>query len=46
MEIKVVFYKSSSKFYDTVCSLCESFDGYKTEHAKNTVILEIDELKD
>lgn len=46
MEVKIVFYKSSSKFYDTVCSLCEAFDGYKTEQAKNTLILEIAELKD
>ena len=45
MEFKIVFYKSSSKFYDSVCSLCESFDTYKTEQAKNILILDVDELK-
>ena len=46
MEIKVVFYKSSSKFYDNVCSLCEAFDRYEAEQTRNTLILEIDELKE
>lgn len=45
MEIKIIFYKSSSRYYDTVCLQCETFPGYSQEKSINTLILTLDELK-
>lgn len=28
IEIKIVYYKSSSKYYDSVCLQCEGMNGY------------------
>ena len=46
MEVKILFYKSSSKFYDSVCSSCEIFSGYTPETSRNTLVVDLEELKE
>ncbi len=45
MQIKIVFFKSSSKYYDPCCLQCESFDNYISEKSQNTIELEDEEIK-
>lgn len=45
MKIKIVFYKSSSKYYDPCCLQCESFDSYVSEKSVNTVEIEDEEIR-
>ena len=37
MTLGIVFYKSSSKYYDPTCSKCERFDSYVCEKNKNAL---------
>lgn len=37
MNIKIVFYKSSSKYYDSVCLRCENFENFTQEKSVNTL---------
>lgn len=46
LEIKIVYYKSSSKYYDSVCLQCEGMNGYNQEKSTNTLCLTLDELKE
>ena len=46
LEIKIVYYKSSSKYYDSVCLQCEGMNGYNQEKSTNTLCLALDELKE
>ena len=46
IEIKIVYYKSSSKYYDSVCLQCEGMNGYNQEKSTNTLCLTLDELKE
>lgn len=43
--VKIIFYKSSSKYYDTVCLKCEKFNSYKQENSENILELEFSEFK-
>ena len=45
MTLGIVFYKSSSKYYDPTCSKCESFESYVCEKNKNTLRLDVEEIK-
>lgn len=45
MTLGIVFYKSSSKYYDPTCSKCERFDSYVCEKNKNALKLNIEEIK-
>ena len=45
MTLGIVFYKYSSKYYDPTCSKCESFESYVCEKNKNTLRLDIEEIK-
>ena len=46
MQIKIVFYKSSSKFYDQCCLLCETFIDYKSIEKSNVVIILDEEIRE
>lgn len=46
MQVKIVFYKSSSKYYDSCCLQCEHFKSYVNEKNVNTVTLEDDEIRE
>ncbi|MDE7434753.1 MAG: AAA family ATPase [Lachnospiraceae bacterium] len=37
MNIKIIFYKSSSKYYDSVCLQCENFEDFTQEKSVNTL---------
>lgn len=43
--IKIIFYKSSSKYYDMVCLKSEKFDSYKQENSENILELDFVEFK-
>ena len=45
MQIKIVFYKSSSKFYDQCCLLCEKFNDYQSIEKKNIVSISDEEIR-
>lgn len=45
MKIKIIFFKSSSKYYNTVCLQCESFDSYVQVNFSNTLILDLNDIK-
>jgi transitional endoplasmic reticulum ATPase len=45
MQIRLVFYRSSSKYYDTCCLNCERFDFYVNDKSKNTVVIEDEEIR-
>lgn len=45
MKIKLVFYKSSSKYYDNVCLQCEAFDLYVQEKFVNTLVIDSDDIR-
>ena len=46
MTIKIVFYKSSSKFYDSVCVNCEMFENFIQNKSENVLTLTFEELKE
>ncbi len=46
MQIKIVFYKNSSKYYDSCCLKCESFEHYLSEKSINTVSIKDDEFRE
>lgn len=45
MTIKIIFYKSSSKYYDSACMRCESMGSYSQDKNVNTLIVNISEVK-
>lgn len=45
MQIKIIFYKTSSKYYDQCCLQCEKFDEYISESKKNTVTITDEEIR-
>ncbi len=45
MQIRVVFYKTSSKYYDPCCLKCEGFDRYSGEKSVNTVEISEEEIR-
>ena len=45
MIIKIVFYKSSSKFYDSVCTNCGIFENFIQNKSENILTLTFEELK-
>ena len=45
MNIKIVFYKTSSKYYDPCCLKCERFSDYSSEKSKNTVVITDEEIR-
>ncbi|RKJ40556.1 AAA family ATPase [Acutalibacter sp. 1XD8-33] len=45
MNLKIIFYKSSSKYYDSVCLQCENFVGYSCEKSANTLVLGMEEIR-
>ena len=46
MIIKIVFYKSSSKFYDSVCTNCGIFENFIQNKSENILTLTFEELKE
>ena len=46
MEIKLIFYKSSSKFYEYCCLKCKAFENYTNEKSTNTVIISNAEIRE
>ena len=46
MQMIIIFYKSSSKYYDSCCLQCEQFLSYINEKNKNTLTIEDKELKE
>lgn len=44
MEVKIVFYKSSSKYYDQVCLKCEKFEKFIYQDNCNILKLNIEEI--
>ena len=45
MNIKIIFYKSSSKYYDSVCLQCENFEDYTQEKSVNTLEIGISDIR-
>jgi len=45
MLIKIVFYKSSSKYYNSVCLQCENVGEYSQDKSTNTLIFSLDDLR-
>ena len=45
MQITIVFYKTSSKYYDPCCLKCEGFDNYNCEKNTNTIKISEDEIR-
>lgn len=45
MIIKITFYKSSSKYYNSACLQCENIGKYNQEKTKNTLVLSMDDLR-
>ena len=43
--MKIVFYKTSSKYYDPCCLKCELFSDYSSEKSKNTVVITDEEIE-
>ncbi len=46
MRVKVVFYKTSSKYYDPCCLKCEGFDEYFSEKNTNTIDVSDEEIRE
>ena len=46
MIIKILFYKSSSKYYDSTCLQCEAFSGYTQSGSTNEIVIDLQELKE
>ena len=46
MTIKIVFYKSSSKYYDSACLRCESIGTYTQDKNVNTLCVDIVDVKE
>lgn len=45
MQIKMVFYKSSSKYYDPCCLQCERFESYKSDGNSNVLTIDDEEIR-
>ncbi len=45
MELKIIYYKSSSKYYDSVCLQCEKFDKFTYNVKENILIINESEIK-
>lgn len=45
MTIKIVFYKSSSKYYDSACLRCESIGTFSQDKNVNTLTVDIADIK-
>ena len=45
MQIKIVFYKSSSKYYDQCCLQCEDFENYVNNKRENTIVILDEEIR-
>ena len=45
MKITIVFYKSSSKYYDSVCLQCEGFEGFSQEKSKNVLEIGLSDIR-
>lgn len=45
MKIKIVFYKSSSKYYDSACLRCEGIGAYSQDKNVNTLVVDIADIK-
>ena len=45
MQIKIVFHKSSSKYYDSCCLKCEQLFSYQQDKNINTVLINDDEFR-
>ena len=46
MIIKIVFYKSSSQYYESLCESCRFFETYEQEKSTNTLTLGLDDLRE
>ena len=46
MIIKIVFYKSSSKFYDSVCINCGIFENFVQNKSSNVLTITFEDLKE
>ena len=44
--IKLIIYKSSSKYYDQVCLICEKFNSYSYTEEKNVLEIDLSEFKE
>ena len=44
--IKIIIYKSSSKYYDQVCLFCEKFNNYSYTDDRNIIEIDLDELNE
>jgi ATP-dependent 26S proteasome regulatory subunit len=44
MIVSIIFYKSSSKYYDSLCTQCEWFDKYERDKSTNKLSLKIEEM--
>ena len=45
MQIKIAFFRSSSKYYDTCCLQCEQFNHYINDRSSNTIVIEEEEIR-
>ncbi len=45
MVLRIVFFKSSSKYYDPTCLKCERFESYSRDKNQNILQLEIEEIR-
>ncbi|WP_050008424.1 ATP-binding protein [Butyrivibrio sp. WCE2006] len=45
MQIRIVFYKTSSKYYDPCCLKCECFEQYSSEKSSNTIDISAEEIR-
>ena len=46
MIVKIVFYKSSSQYYESLCESCRFFETYEQEKSTNTMTLGLDDLRE
>jgi hypothetical protein len=45
MTAKIIFYKSSSKYYHNVCSQCSVFDSYTQNNSENIITTNLGEIR-
>lgn len=44
--VKIVFYKSSSRYYDQACLISETFNNYSNINDQNIIQIDIDEINE
>ena len=44
--VKIVFYKSSSRYYDQACLISETFNNYSNINEQNVIQVDIEEINE